>query len=153
MTPIQLDTQGRSMIVRGTLPAPIDLVWAVWTSTEHIEQWWGPDGFSTIIHQMDLYQGGEWKLTLQGLDGKHYPNKSIFTEIIPKQKIAFQHFNPHYLAEIFFSPDKDFTHMEWSSTFETDELFETVVRVFKADTGLKQNALKLINYLQTQLKA
>jgi hypothetical protein len=31
--------------------------------------------------------------------------------------------------------------------FETTELFETVVKVFKADEGLKQNVEKLTVYL------
>jgi hypothetical protein len=29
--------------------------------------------------------------------------------------------------------------MEWTMLFKTTELFETVVEVFKADEGLKQN--------------
>jgi hypothetical protein len=33
--------------------------------------------------------------------------------------------------------------MEWTVLFETTELFETVVKVFKADEGLNQNVEKL----------
>ncbi len=151
MSLIQLHTTDRTLSVHCLLPASIDLVWQVWTDAKHIAQWWGPDGFSTLIHQMDLQKGGVWKLTLKGPGGKDYPNKSIFKEIIPKHKIVFQHLYPHYLAEICFTPEKNRTRMEWRSTFETDELFNTVVKVFKADEGLKQNTLKLINYLQTSV--
>lgn len=151
MSHIQLHTTNRTLSVHCLLPASIDLVWQVWTEAKHIAHWWGPDGFSALIHQMDLQKDGVWKMTLKGPDGKDYPNKSIFTEIIPKHKIVFQHLHPHYLAEICFTPEKNCTRMEWSSTFETDELFETVVRVFKADEGLRQNTLKLINYLQTSI--
>ncbi len=42
--------------------------------------------------------------------------------------------------------------MECTMLFETTELFETVVNVFKADEGLKQNAEKLTAYIETQLK-
>lgn len=34
--------------------------------------------------------------------------------------------------------------------FESTELFETVVKVFKADEGLTQNVSKLGKYLQSQ---
>ncbi len=26
------------------LDAPRDLVWEVWTTPQHIKEWWGPDG-------------------------------------------------------------------------------------------------------------
>ena len=41
--------------------------------------------------------------------------------------------------------------MEWAMGFETPELFETVVKVFKADEGLKQNVEKLENYLEQKM--
>jgi len=130
------------------LSAPIDTVWQVWTSPEHIANWWGPDGFTNTIHTMDIRPGGEWRLTMHGPDGKRFPNKSEFVEIIQKEKIVFQHFNPNYLATIIFTPAGNETLMEWTMVFETTELFETVVKVFKADEGLKQNAEKLENYLK-----
>ncbi len=60
----------------------------------------------------------------------------------------FQHFNPNYIATIVFESKEKETSMEWTMLFETTELFETVVKVFKADEGLDQNAEKLENYLK-----
>jgi uncharacterized protein YndB with AHSA1/START domain len=99
---------------------------------------------------MDLFPGGEWKLTMHGPDGKRYPNKSLFVEIVPFEKIVFQHFNPNYLATIMFTPDGKQTLLKWTMLFETEDLFETVVKVFKADEGLNQNVKKLENYLEQQ---
>ena len=79
-----------------------------------------------------------------GPDGKRYPNKREFVEIVAFKKIVFQHFNPNYIATIIFEPKKK-NLMEWTMLFETIELFETVVKVFKADESLKQNAEKLEN--------
>ncbi len=42
--------------------------------------------------------------------------------------------------------------MEWTMLFETTELFEKVVRVFKADDGLNQNAERLENYLKQKVR-
>jgi hypothetical protein len=39
--------------------------------------------------------------------------------------------------------------MEWTMIFDTHELFETVVNVFKADKGLQQNGEKLAAYLES----
>lgn len=142
------DICNRKLAVTKLLDAPVDLVWEAWTKPEHIANWWGPHGFTNTIQQMDVRAEGEWRLTMHGPDGKNYLNKSLFKEIIPFSKIAFQHFNPNYEAKITFEPKGDKTLMEWTVLFETVELFETVVKVFKADEGLLQNIEKLESYLQ-----
>ncbi len=96
--------------------------------------------------------GGEWRLTMHGPDGKKYPNKSVFIEIEPFKKIVFQHFNPNYIATIVFELKEKETLVEWTMLFETTELFETVVKVFKADEGLNENAEKLENYLKQKIQ-
>ena len=146
------ETANREMRITRMLDAPIDAVWEAWTNPEHIANWWGPNGFTNTIHKRDLMAGGEWRLTMHGPDGKNYPNRSVFIEIVPFKKIVFQHFNPNYLATIVFEPKEKRTLMDWIGLFETTELFETVVKVFKADEGLKQNVVKLENYLKQQLQ-
>ncbi len=145
------DTADRSIGVSRLLNAPVEVVWMAWTQPEAIAQWWGPDGFRSTIHSMNLEPGGEWRLTMQGPDGKNYANRSEFMEIEPLQKIVFQHFNPHYLSTIIFEAQKTKTLLNWTMLFESTELFETVVKVFKADEGLSQNVSKLEKYLQLQL--
>jgi len=145
------DTADRSIGVSRLLNAPVEVVWMAWTQPEAIAQWWGPDGFRSTIHSMNLEPGGEWRLTMQGPDGKNYANRSEFMEIEPLQKIVFQHFNPHYQSTIIFEAQETKTLLNWTMLFESAELFETVVKVFKADEGLSQNVSKLEKYLQSQL--
>ncbi len=71
---------------------------------------------------------------------------------MPSKKIVFQHFNPNYIATIGFELKEKETIMEWTMVFETNGLFETVVKVFKADEGLNQNAEKLENYLRQKIQ-
>ena len=145
------NTANREMHITRMLNAPIDLVWEVWTNPEHIANWWGPSGYTNTIHKMEVIAGGEWRLTMHGPDGKDYPNKSMFIEIVPLKKIVFQHFNPNYIATIIFEPKEKETLLEWAMLFETIELFETVIKVFKADEGLHQNVEKLENYLKQKI--
>ena len=140
------------MRITTMLHAPVESVWEVWTNPEHIANWWGPRGFTSTIHKMDVAAGGEWRLTLHAPDGKNYPNRSTFIEIVPYKKIVFQHFNPNYIATIVFESMGKETLLEWAGLFETTELFETVVNVFKADEGLQQNVEKLENYLNQKQK-
>ncbi|MBC7947435.1 MAG: SRPBCC domain-containing protein [Chitinophagaceae bacterium] len=145
-------TTNRELQIRKILSAPIEMVWETWTNTEHIAHWWGPSGFTNTIHEMDVSAGGEWRLTMHGPDGKRYPNKSLFLEVVPFKKIVFQHFNPNYVATILFEPQERGTLLEWTMLFETQELFDSVVKVFKAGEGLKQNVEKLENYLSERIQ-
>lgn len=78
----------REIRITKMLHAPVELVWEVWTNPEHIANWWGPKGFTNTIHIMDVAEGGEWRLTMHGPDGKNYPNKSIFLELFRIKKLC-----------------------------------------------------------------
>ena len=42
-----------------TYEATVEDVWALWTTKEGIESWWGPEGFSVEVRAIDLRPGGE----------------------------------------------------------------------------------------------
>jgi uncharacterized protein YndB with AHSA1/START domain len=129
--------------------APVKLMWEVWTSPDHIANWWGPDGFTSTVHKMDFREGGEWLLTLHGPDGTNYPNRSIFKEIILNERIVYEHFNPHFITTVIFESIGDETQVIWSMEFDTAELRDIVVKAHKADQGMKQNLERLGEYLSS----
>ncbi|RIV45979.1 SRPBCC domain-containing protein [Flagellimonas pelagia] len=140
-------TESRSLSISRTLQAPIELVWEVWTTPEHIAQWWGPNGFTNTIQKMDVQEGGEWKLTMHGPDGTNYPNRSIYKEIIPFKKIVFEHFNPHFITTVHFEAVGQTTVMNWSALFDSEEILQTIIKAHKADKGMRENVEKLESYL------
>jgi uncharacterized protein YndB with AHSA1/START domain len=140
--------QDRELSVSAIINAPVASVWDVWTKPEHIAKWWGPNGFTNTIDVMDLKPDGEWNFVMHGPDGTDFKNKSTFKEIVPMRKIVFDHFHPNFTATIEFEDQGDKTHLAWSMLFETVEVFNAVVKVHKADEGLKQNIIKLETYLQ-----
>jgi uncharacterized protein YndB with AHSA1/START domain len=143
------NTDNRGMWITRILKTPIALMWEVWTTPEHIKNWWGPKGFTSTIHEMNLKEGGEWKLTIHGPDGTNYPNRSIFKEIIPFRKIVFEHFNPHFFTTVLFESKGEETQINWSMLFDTAEMYGIIVKAHKADEGQKENIEKLEQYLST----
>jgi uncharacterized protein YndB with AHSA1/START domain len=139
--------QDREMRITSTFKAPADLMWKVWSSAEHIVNWWGPNGFTNTIDIMDFQEGGEWKFTMHGPDGTNFPNRSVFKEIIPYKKIVFEHFNPHFITTVLFESKGEETSIDWTLLFDTVEMREIIVKVHKADEGQKQNIEKLATYL------
>jgi uncharacterized protein YndB with AHSA1/START domain len=141
------NTENRLLSITKTLNASVEMVWQAWTTPEQIVQWWAPEGFTTTVHKMNVAVGEEWLLTLHGPDGKNYPNKSIYLEIIPLKKIVYEHFHPDFIATVLFEVLNNETIMEWTLLFDTPERREIVIETFNADEGLKQNAKKLETYL------
>jgi len=144
-------TANRELKLARTLNAPVELVWEVWTNPQHLEQWWGPDGFSNTISKMEVKPGGEWDLMMHGPDGTDYKNKSVFREVVPFKKLVYEHVSaPKFLATIEFENQGDKTLLKWHMLFESEQVFIQTVKTFKADEGLKQNIEKLQTYLQAQ---
>lgn len=52
------------IVIERTYAASIDDVWNLWTTKAGIESWWGPDGFSVKVHQLDLRPGGKMRYAM-----------------------------------------------------------------------------------------
>ena len=111
-------------------------------------KWWGPNGFTNTVSKMDMVPGGEWNLVTHGRGGMNYTNNSIYREIIPQEKIVYEHVSaPKFIATIDFEKAGDRTLLSWHMLFETADEFDQVVKIFKADEGLKEIFAKLAAYL------
>jgi uncharacterized protein YndB with AHSA1/START domain len=128
--------------------APRPLVYRMWTEPEHIGQWWGPRGFTTTIHNMDVRQGGEWRFILHGPDGTDYPNHTVFEEIVPLERIVMKHLSwPHHRMYIRFSDAEGGTEITVQMLFENAADREKVVVEYGAEKGLRENLERLEAYI------
>lgn len=79
----------REIVITRVFDAPRELVWNAWTDPKQIVRWWGPRGFITTIHEMDVRPGGVWKSTMHGPDGTDYPSQSVFVEVVKPERIVY----------------------------------------------------------------
>lgn len=77
-----------SIIITRVFNAPLELFYKVWTSPEHIEQWWGPEGMTTKVLEYEFKVGGKTKYVMISPDGKEYPVLGVFKEIVENEKIV-----------------------------------------------------------------
>jgi uncharacterized protein YndB with AHSA1/START domain len=84
-----------------TFDAPVETVWAAWTETDQVAQWWGPRGFSLTTHSKDLRVGGHWHYTMHGPDGTDYPNKTFYHEVETHKKLVYDHGGNDERAPLF----------------------------------------------------
>ena len=71
--------------------APVALVWEAWTDLKHVGQWWGPRGFTITTSHKDLRPGGSWEYVMHGPDGKDWPNFTRYHEVVPQQRLVYDH--------------------------------------------------------------
>jgi uncharacterized protein YndB with AHSA1/START domain len=147
---MESNTKDRELSVSRVLNAPIDLVWEVFATPEHIMQWWGPEGFTNTLDVMDFVPGGEWKFIMHGPNGTDFSNLSVFKEIVVNEQIVFEHFNPHIMFTIGFEKQGDKTLLNWHMLFDTAKEFEAVAKANGAVEGLQQNIVKLEAYLASR---
>ena len=143
------DTASRELFISRVFNAPRELVWKVWTEPEHIKQWWGPNGFTNTIFQMDVKPGGVWDFIMHGPDGTDYKNKSVYKEVVKYEKLVYDHVSgPKFQFTVTFKEQGKKTLISIQMLFETVELRDQTVKTFKADEGLRQNMEKLEVYLE-----
>jgi uncharacterized protein YndB with AHSA1/START domain len=139
---------GRSLSITRLLNAPRELVWEVWTNPEQIRHWWGPEGFTNTIFKMEVRPGGEWDFVMHGPDGTDYKNKHIYREVVKPEKLVLQHVSgPKFEMTVLFEKQGNKTLVIINSLFESAEQLKEVIKVFKADEGMKQNVNRMEEYL------
>lgn len=145
------NTADREIATERLLDAPRELVWKAWTDPKHVAQWWGPNGFTNTIHEMDVRPGGVWRFIMHGPDGTDWPNIVTFIEVDRPSRLVYWH-----------GDDKDTEQFHVTATFENvggntkltmRSLFKTkadrdfVVEKVGATEGLNQAISHLVEHL------
>lgn len=147
----------RQIVVSRIIHAPAMRVFEAFADPAQVVQWWGPDGFVTRTITSDFRVGGAWRYTMTGPDGRVFPNKNIFVEIVPGQRIVYdsvqdngagQSDGPaHFRSTISFAGVGEVTRITLSLLFPTVEGRDFVVREHKAIEGGKQTLARLQSHL------
>jgi len=139
-----MSTANREIITTRVVDAPRARVWKAWTDREQVAQWWGPNGFTSTIHEMDVRPGGVWRFVMHGPDGTDYQNKSIYEEIAKPERLAYLHESgPKFHATATFDEHGGKTTVTMRMLFDTVAERDRTVRVFGAVEGAKQTLERL----------
>jgi uncharacterized protein YndB with AHSA1/START domain len=141
-------TADREIVATRIFDAPRELVFKMWTDPEHIVQWWGPNGFTTTIYEMDVRPGGVWRFVMHGPDGVDYQNKIVYVEIVEPERLVYDHVSgPLFHATVIFAEEGDKTRLTVQMLFESASELDRVVKKFGAIEGLNQTLGRLKAHL------
>lgn len=146
-------TADREIILTRVVSAPRELVFDVWTDPLHIAQWWGPNGFSTKVHQMEVKPGGTWRFLMIGPDGTEYPDRITYREVKRPERLMYRHGSdvdddPNaFEVTVTFEAQGEKTKVTMHSVFPTVEACKQVKAFGAVELG-QQTLAKLDAFVQ-----
>jgi len=76
------------------LDAPREQVFKAWTDETIVAKWWGPNGFSTPVSEVDARPGGAIHVVMEDTEGliakgSRYPMMGNFQEAVEPERLVF----------------------------------------------------------------
>jgi uncharacterized protein YndB with AHSA1/START domain len=81
------------MVLIRVFDAPVEQLWKAWSDPELVKKWWGPNGYTAPVAELDFREGGVSLVCMRGPDGRDLYNSWTYTKIVPMERLEFvQHF-------------------------------------------------------------
>ncbi|MEP6573612.1 MAG: SRPBCC domain-containing protein [Gemmatimonadota bacterium] len=145
----------REVVFTRLLDAPVEKVWRVWTDPVHLNQWFGPDGFTITTHEFAFEPGGVWRFIMHGPDGVDYPTRIVFRDIVAPRRLAYDNGWDLPGAPLDFTvvvtlvPEGKQTALAIHLTFADAEAMKTAVERYGVLEGGAQTLGRIAVYLGT----
>jgi uncharacterized protein YndB with AHSA1/START domain len=82
------NTRLPELVMTRVFDAPRDLVFKAWTDAKRLKHWWGPNGFTNALCELDPRPGGIVRIHMRAPDGTVYPNEGTVQEIVPPELLV-----------------------------------------------------------------
>lgn len=76
------------LVITRVINAPREIVFRAWTDPDLMRRWWGPDGFTNPLCEIDARPGGSIRIDMQGPDGQIYPMTGEYREITEPDRVV-----------------------------------------------------------------
>ncbi len=93
-------------------------VWDAIADPVRLARWWGPAGFRNHFATCEFRTGGRWLHTMEGPDGRRYPNEAVFEVVEPTARVVVRHLGPDFRLAITLQPEAGGTRVGWVQAFD-----------------------------------
>ena len=143
--------EARTIGATRVFDAPRELVFDAWTDAKHISNWWGPRGFTTTTHEMDVRPGGQWLFMMHGPDGTDYPNEVLYSEVVRPERLVYRHGpEPVFDVTVTFEDLGGKTKMTMRAVFSSAAVRDQVEKEYGAVEGMYHTLDRLDEELARQ---
>ena len=71
------------------VPAPPERVFEACVEPERLAEWWGPKAFTAPSLDLDVREGGRYRITMQPLEGEAFELRGEFREVDPPRRLSY----------------------------------------------------------------
>lgn len=79
----------RELELTALIDAPRENLFRAWTDPKLMVQWFTPKPWSTVRAETDVRAGGSSLVVMADPEGNEYPNRGVYLEVVPNQKLVF----------------------------------------------------------------
>jgi uncharacterized protein YndB with AHSA1/START domain len=97
--------------------------------------------------------GGVWRFVMHGPDGRDYPNKIVYVEVVRPERLVYRHAGEagtepvNFQVSVVFEKAGAGTRVSWRMTFPSAKARDFVVATYGAVDGLTETVGRLGEYL------
>ena len=77
------------LVLERIVDVPRELVWAAWTTPEHLKKWFSPAPWTTVDCEIDLRPGGIFRTVMASPEGQRFPHVGCYLEVIANEKLVW----------------------------------------------------------------
>lgn len=99
MTRAASDGSSREFSIIRVFDAPRELIFKVWTDPRYVALWWGIEGATNPVCELDVRPGGQWRIDMRTASGKVYRNHGVYIEVVENRRLVYSDIPDPYLAE------------------------------------------------------
>jgi uncharacterized protein YndB with AHSA1/START domain/DNA-binding transcriptional ArsR family regulator len=81
----------REIVLVRVFDAARSAVFAAWTDPAAFCQWFGPEGFTCTVREMDARPGGRARFDMHTPDGAVLGNRFDYVSVVPGERLVFDH--------------------------------------------------------------
>lgn len=78
-----VDKEQNTLTVRREFAAKPELVWAAYTQSKLLDQWFAPKPWKAVTKHMDFSEGGYWLYAMRGPEGEEHWGRMDYQQIKP----------------------------------------------------------------------
>ena len=79
-----------AVVIERIFDASVDLIWQMWTRPDHYKKWYGPEGFTVPVAEMDVRVGGKRLVCMESPDGSMKMwMTGEYVEVVSNQRLVF----------------------------------------------------------------
>ena len=91
MMPVQSDDRlaEASFTIGRLFAARRERVFKLWTHPAYVAEWWGIEGSTNPVCELDVRAGGRWRIDMRTRSGRVYRNQGVYLEVVENVRLVY----------------------------------------------------------------